>query len=304
MCSRAGFSFSGLEWAGECFCGHNPPRAQERIAQSHCSLPCPLATNNTCGGNLAIDVFYTGVKIVRRDFEVEQVDRQVSIAFLMTVSGRSVRQVRRLLRQIYRPHHYYFIHVDQTSHWMFSQLEDLETFPNIKLATQRFQTFWASNTLLYLLLTSMKDILQLGWDFDYLVNISESDFPVRPLEQFEIYLRNNNGRNFVALGREDMVKFQNGQGMRKLFYNCDGRMNRLGDRDLPFGLQWVGGSDWVTLHRDFVHYLVTSDDSLVRGLTSFYFYSIMAPESFFHTALLNSRQVSSDSIEIIISGPF
>ena len=41
--------------------------------------------------------------------------------------------------------------------------------------------------------------------------------------------------------------------------------------------------------RDFVHYLVTSDDSLVRGLTNFYFYSIMAPESFFHTALLNSR---------------
>ena len=86
---------------------------------------------------------------------------------------------------------------------MFSQLEDLQTFPNIKLASQRFQTFWASNTLLFLLLTSMKDILELGWDFDYLVNISESDFPVRPLEQFEIYLRNNTGRNFVAVGREN-----------------------------------------------------------------------------------------------------
>ena len=27
----------------------------------------------------------------------------------------------------------------------------------------------------------------------------------------------------------------------------------------------------------------------MRGLTNYYFYSIMAPESFFHTALLNSR---------------
>ena len=51
-------------------------------------------------------------------------------------------------------------------------------------------------------------------------------------------------------------------------------MNRVGDRALPFGLQWVGGSDWVILHRDFVHYLVTSDDGLVRALTSFYFYSL------------------------------
>ena len=51
----------------------------------------------------------------------------------------------------------------------------------------------------------------------------------------------------------------------------------------------MGGSDWVILHRDFAHYLVTSDDSLMRSLTSFYFYSILAPESFFHTALVNSR---------------
>ena len=207
--SRAGFAFSGLEWGGECFCGHNPPKAEDKIPQHHCNLPCPLSAN-TCGGNLAIDVFYTGIRIVRRDFQAQQVDN-VSIAFMMTVSGRSVRQVRRLLRQIYRPHHYYFIHVDQSSQWMFSQLKDLQTFPNIKLATQRFQTFWASNTLLFLLLTSMKDILELGWDFDYLVNISESDFPVRPLEQFEIFLRNNTGRNFVAMGNENMVKFQNGQ---------------------------------------------------------------------------------------------
>ena len=139
---------------------------------------------------------------------------KVSVVFLMTVSGRSVRQVKRLLRQIYRPQHFYFIHVDQTSHWMFSQLKTLETFPNIKLATDRFKTFWASNTLLYLLLHSMKDILELGWDFDYLVNMSESDFPLRPLEEFETHLQHNYGRNFLSIAGKQMVKFQNGQGMR------------------------------------------------------------------------------------------
>ena len=86
-----------------------------------------------------------------------------------------------------------------------------------------------------------------------------------------------------------MTKFHEGQGMKKVFYNCEKHMYRIGDRELPFGLQWVGGSDWVTLHKDFVTYLVYSEDKLMKGLTSFYFYSIMAPESFFHTALLNSR---------------
>ena len=139
---------------------------------------------------------------------------KVSLVFLMTVSGRSVRQVRRLLRQIYRPHHFYFIHVDQTSDWMFSQLKTLQTFPNIRMASQRFKTFWASNTLLYLLLNSMKEILELGWEFDYLLNISESDFPVRPLEEFETYLSKNYGRNFLAIAGKHMVKFHSGQGMR------------------------------------------------------------------------------------------
>ena len=68
---------------------------------------------------------------------------------------------------------------------------------------------------------------------------------------------------------------------------------KVGDRRLPFGLQWVGGSDWVILHkyyqdyhhdfddyddfgdgmrivivklmfRKFAHYLVYSDDAMVR----------------------------------------
>ena len=32
---------------------------------------------------------------------------------------------------------------------------------------------------------------------------------------------------------------------------------KVGDRRLPFGLQWVGGSDWVILHK---YYLDEKDD--------------------------------------------
>ena len=200
-----------------------------------------------------------------------------------------MRQVKRLLRLIYRKHHFYLIHVDEQSNWMHNELKILEEFPNIKLTKQRFTTFWASNTLLFLLLASFKEILQIGWTFDYVMNISESDFPLKPLEEFENYLKTRIGKNFLGTSLRELIRFQEGQGMRKMFYNCDNHMYRVGERNIPFGLQWVGGSDWIILHKDFAHYLVTSDDALIRGLTSFYFYSIMAPESFFHTALMNSR---------------
>ena len=186
---------------------------------------------------------------------------------------------------------------------MYSKLVSLQAFPNIKVANERFRTFWASNTILYVLLATFRQILQLGWDFDYVVNISESDFPVKSVEEFENYLKSSIGKNYVATvganyGR-DLIADQEGQGLTHLFYNCEDHMFLLGRRNIPFGLQWMLGSDWVVLHRDFVHYLATSDDGLLRGLLSFYFYTVIGPESFFPTALLNSRLVAEMSIFVL-----
>ena len=66
--------------------------------------------------------------------------------------------------------------------------------PNILLTERRFKTFWASNTLLFLLLDCFREIMQLGWQFDYITNISESDFLLKPLEKFEDHLKARMGR--------------------------------------------------------------------------------------------------------------
>jgi len=36
----------------------------------------------------------------------------VKIVFLLTVNGRAVRQIKRLLKNIYHERHFYYIHVD------------------------------------------------------------------------------------------------------------------------------------------------------------------------------------------------
>lgn len=40
---------------------------------------------------------------------------KVRIAFLLTLNGRAVRQVHRLLKLLYSKEHYYYIHVDSVS---------------------------------------------------------------------------------------------------------------------------------------------------------------------------------------------
>lgn len=146
------------------------------------------------------------------------------------IVGKPVRQVKRLLRNIYRPHHYYYIHVDEKSEYMYEQLKYLATFQNIKFFNTRYTSFWGSNTILYMLLRGIREILEMEWNFDYVMNISESDFPVRPIEEFENHLKERNGGNFIAMGKDQMLKFQEGNGLTKTFYNCDDHMYKVGER--------------------------------------------------------------------------
>lgn len=47
------------------------------------------------------------------DTSLMQVENPVRVAFVLMVHGRSVRQLRRLIKVIYHRDHYYYIHVDQ-----------------------------------------------------------------------------------------------------------------------------------------------------------------------------------------------
>ena len=113
---------------------------------------------------------------------------------------------------------------------MYEQLKHLAAFPNIKFFKTRYTSFWGSNTILYMLLRGIREILEMEWNFDYVMNISESDFPVRPIEDFEEHLRERNGGNFIAMGKDQMLKFQEGNGLTKTFYNCDDHMYKVGER--------------------------------------------------------------------------
>ena len=70
-------------------------------------------------------------------------------------------------------------------------------------------------------------------------------------------------------------------------------MYRLGPRQLPNGLKLDGGSDWVCLSTDFINYILDERDTLLDGLLTVFNYTLLPAESFFHTALKNSRFCSS-----------
>lgn len=70
------------------------------------------------------------------------------------LSGKQVRHVKRLLQNIYEPHHFYYIHIDESSGYMYDQLQYLRDrqVDNIKFYKRRYRSFWGSNTILYMVM--------------------------------------------------------------------------------------------------------------------------------------------------------
>lgn len=178
----------------------------------------------------------------------------------------------------------------QRQDYLQRELSGLEKrFPNIKLASSRFSTIWGGASLLTMLLASMKNVLALNWQWDFVINLSESDFPIKSLESLEQFLSANKGFNFVKSHGREVQRFIKKQGLDKTFVECETHMWRTGERKLPKGIIIDGGSDWLALSPPLVKYVVAKDDELLNGLDILFQHTLLPAESYFHTVLRNSR---------------
>ncbi|XP_077415058.1 xylosyltransferase 2 [Vanacampus margaritifer] len=229
------------------------------------------------------------------DNSLANVENPVRVVFVLMVHGRSVRQLKRLIKAIYHSDHYYYIHVDKRSGYMHREvLQIAQQYPNIRATPWRMVTIWGGASLLKAYLRSMQDLLSmLDWKWDFFINLSGTDFPTRTNDELVAFLSQHRYKNFLKSHGRENARFIKKQGLDRLFHECDNHMWRLGERSIPDGLEVSGGSDWFALTRRFVEYVINSQDELVSGLKQFYSYTLLPAESFFHTVLGNSHMCDS-----------
>ncbi|XP_014857285.1 PREDICTED: xylosyltransferase 1 [Poecilia mexicana] len=221
--------------------------------------------------------------------------KPVRIAFVLVIHGRASRQFQRLFKAIYHTSHFYYIHVDQRSNYLHRQVQALASqYPNVRVTPWRMATIWGGASLLTMYLRSMADLLAMrDWSWDFFINLSAADYPIRNNNQLVAFLSKFRDLNFIKSHGRDNARFIRKQGLDRLFYECDTHMWRLGDRKIPEGISVDGGSDWFLLNRVFVEYVINSKDDLVTNMKRFYAYTLLPAESFFHTVLENSAHCES-----------
>uniref|UniRef100_A0A1I7VC87 protein xylosyltransferase n=1 Tax=Loa loa TaxID=7209 RepID=A0A1I7VC87_LOALO len=299
-CLRAGYSFAAIEYRDECFCGD----ALTNIAslpdisckQYHCNDDSLF-----CGGYNAAAVYRTGViekpLLVINYTEPDDSLPAVQILFLLQLNGRNARQVNRLFRIIYSPKHYYIIHVDSRQQYMFEEMKKLVDtvrkagYGNVYLMEKRYATIWAGATLLSMVLEVLKTALySLKWNnWDFMLNLSESNFPILSMVELEFHLAKNKGRIFLSNHGYDTARFIQKQGLEYVFMQCENRMWLLMKRTkFPSSIRLDGGSDWIVISRDFAEYAL-SDEELPLNFRKFFDNVLLPVESFFHTLAANSK---------------
>ncbi|XP_061455462.1 xylosyltransferase 1 isoform X2 [Rhineura floridana] len=214
----------------------------------------------------------------------------VRIAFVLVVHGRASRQLTRMFKAIYHKDHFYYIHVDKRSNYLHRQvLQFASQYPNVKVTSWRMATIWGGASLLTTYLQTMQDLMEMkDWPWDFFINLSAADYPIRTNDQLVAFLSRYRNMNFLKSHGRDNARFIRKQGLDRLFLECDAHMWRLGDRKIPEGITVDGGSDWFLLNRKFVEYITFSNDDLVTKMKRFYSYTLLPAESFFHTVLENS----------------
>ena len=207
------------------------------MQEDKCDMACPGKPDHTCGGYLTMSVYQTGLRPLQPSklgsTEPEQAGDTVKIVYLLTVAGRASRQVARLVRQVYSPDHYILVHVDARQEYMYREVSALAArLPNLRMVKDRYSTIWGGASLLSMLLSAMKELLAMeDWtDWDFVLNLSESDYPVKTQAELVSFLASNRGSNFVKSHGREQDKFIKKQGLDKTFLECDNHMWRLGTR--------------------------------------------------------------------------
>ena len=142
------------------------------------------------------------------------VDKQARIVYLLTINGRASRQVRRLIKQLYDGKNYFYIHVDSRQDYLYREMKEIEAkLPdNIYVTPNRLSTIWGGASLLTMLTACYKDLLQRNWNWDFVLNLSESQYPLKKRDDLIEFLSNNKDKNFVKSHGREPAEFIRKQG--------------------------------------------------------------------------------------------
>ncbi len=211
----------------------------------------------------------------------------MKIAYLILVH-RYPRQFMRLFRAIYDPANYYLIHVDKRRGGRLqAEIRDfLASFSNAQLLESQ-NVVWGGYSMVDVELRGIKELLKISAKWDFFINLSGQDFPLKPQDFIQDFLSQNKGNDFIKIA--DQAKKRPGtlNRIENYFVESDNGFSGVPyKRPYLRGITPYIGGQWMILSRDSCEFISYSSE--VEKFKSFYQNTLIPDEGFFQTVIMNT----------------
>ena len=209
------------------------------------------------------------------------------IAYLI-LAHRYPCQFKRLFRAIYHPANYYLVHVDKRSGvGLQTDIQDfLSSFANASLLKSQ-STLWGGYSLVDAELRGIEELLKIGSEWEFFINLSAQDFPLKSQTHIQDFLSRNRGNDFIRVANQSKFRPDTLSRIENYFIEFANRILRIPIKRLYLrGVTPHIGNQWMILSRKFCEFVCYSPE--VERFKRFYRHTFIADEGFFQTVIMNT----------------
>lgn len=223
------------------------------------------------------------------------------IAYFILVH-RYPEQFKRLFRSIYDPANHYLVHIDKSSGVeLDADIRDfLADFPNSEVLLGKTAT-WGGYSLVDAELRGMAQLLKMNRDWEFFINLSGQDYPLKSQASIIDFLSRHRGKEFIKVLDQRKFRPETMKRVGRYVLEFESRVVRtwLPRPFLADASPYIG-NQWMIVSRRFCEF-VCHDPQAAR-YKSFYKNTFIADEGFFQTVMMNTQShgdIVSDDMRMI-----
>lgn len=210
------------------------------------------------------------------------------IAYLILMH-RYPSQFKRLFKAIYHADNVYVIHVDKRSgEAMQTEIKEfLSAYPNAAILKSK-KALWGGYSLVDAELRGMKELLRMGKTWQFFINLSAQDFPLKSQADIHGFLKRHSGKDFIKLSNQKKVRPDTLHRIENYVTESEDEIlsEPVQKRTFLKGVTPYIGNQWMIVSRRFCDFVCHNSE--VDRFKDFYRNTLIADEGFFQTVMMNT----------------
>ncbi|MDR4951294.1 beta-1,6-N-acetylglucosaminyltransferase [Chryseobacterium sp. ES2] len=211
----------------------------------------------------------------------------VTIAYFIMIHHRP-DAFKEMFQKIYTRDQFYLIHIDRKAKAEFTEEIQLYLihFPNVYIL-ESMNIVSGGFSMIQAELNAMEYLLNVSHDWDYFINLSGEDFPLKSQNIIRQFLTVNNGRNYLFYYDQKFYRPDTLQRIQNHFTELTHKISSfIYKREfMKEVIPYIGGK-WFILTRETCVFL--TNNKRVMDFEDYYLHTLLPAESFFQTVLLNT----------------